>query len=139
MKYLLDTNLLLALAWPNHEFHESAHSWWKKSPKRWATCAITELGFIRLSSNPAFARDAVTQYEAAELLDRLISLEQHEYWERLPHLEARQFRGIMGHKQVNDTYLLKLALLHRGKLATFDSGIRGIARPQSLELVPSQP
>lgn len=137
MKYLLDTNVLLALAWPNHSFHEAAHRWWKKSPKRWATCAITQLGFIRLSANPAFTRDAVTPYEAAELLDRLIALAQHEYWERLSHLEARQFRDIVGHKQVNNTYLVKLALLHRGRLATFDSGIRVIAAPQSLELIPS--
>ena len=118
-------------------FHEAAHRWWKKSPKRWATCAITQLGFIRLSSNPAFTPDAVTPYEAAELLDRLVALEQHEYWERLPHLEARQFRDIMGHKQVNDIYLLKLALFHHGKLASFDSGIRGISAPHSLELIPS--
>jgi hypothetical protein len=44
----------------------------------------------------------------------------------------------MGHKQVNDTYLVKLALLNRGKLASFDSRIAGIAPPQSLELIPSQ-
>src|ERR1700719_2913940 len=49
-KYLLDTNVLLALAWPSHEFHEAAHSWWTHSRKRWATCALTELAFIRLSS-----------------------------------------------------------------------------------------
>jgi hypothetical protein len=41
-KYLLDTNVLLALAWPSHEFHEAAHSWWTHSRKRWATCALTE-------------------------------------------------------------------------------------------------
>ena len=137
MKYLLDTNVLLALAWPNHEFHEAAHRWWQKSPKTWATCALTQLGFIRLSSNPAFTRDAVTPYEASNLLDRLIALEKHEYWERLPHLEAGHFRDMMGHKQVNDTYLVKLALLNRGKLASFDSRIAGIAPRQSLELIPS--
>src|SRR5580693_144211 len=42
-KYLLDTNVLLALAWPSHEFHETAHRWWTHSRKRWATCALTEL------------------------------------------------------------------------------------------------
>jgi predicted nucleic acid-binding protein len=74
-KYLLDVNVLLALAWPSHEFHASAHHWWIGSGKRWATCALTELGFIRLSSNPSFTRDAVTPYEAAALLERLVALE----------------------------------------------------------------
>jgi predicted nucleic acid-binding protein len=72
-----------------------------------------------------------------DFLDRLIALQQHEYWQRLRRLEARQFGDIMGHKQVNDTYLVKLALLYHGRLATFDSGIRPLAAPQNLELIPS--
>ena len=63
-KYLLDANVLLALAWPNHEFHETAHRWWTHSRKRWATCALTELAFIRLSSNPEFTRHAFSPYKA---------------------------------------------------------------------------
>jgi predicted nucleic acid-binding protein len=104
-KYLLDTNVLLALAWPSHEFHETAHRWWSHSRKRWATCALTELAFIRLSFNPAFTRDAVTPYEAATLLERLVSVEQHEYW----RLQREDFRRLSGHKQLTDFYLTSLA------------------------------
>ena len=138
-KFLLDTNLLLALAWPNHEFHGSAHRWWKQSSKKWATCVLTELAFIRLSSNPAFTSEAVTPYEAAMLLQRLFTLYEHEFWDRLPHLEAREFRDLTGHKQLNDFYLARLAILHRAKLATFDSRVRAIIKPENLELVPHQP
>ena len=51
--YLLDANVLLALAWPNHQFHAAATRAMGRSRGRWATCALTQLGFIRLSSNPA--------------------------------------------------------------------------------------
>ncbi|MCC6764048.1 MAG: hypothetical protein IT293_05225 [Deltaproteobacteria bacterium] len=48
---LLDTNVLLALAWPNHQHHSAAHGWFAaRAKKGWATCAFTQLGFIRLSS-----------------------------------------------------------------------------------------
>ena len=134
-KYLLDVNVLLALTWPSHEFHAAAHRWWTESSKRWATCAITELGFIRLSSNPGFTRDAVTPYEAATLLERLVAMERHEYWSELPHLSREDFRRMTGHKQVTDFYLTKLATLHKAKVATFDSRIQAITAPETLELI----
>jgi uncharacterized protein len=134
-KYLLDVNVLLALAWPSHEFHAAAHRWWAGSRKQWATCALTELGFIRLSSNPRFSRDAVTPYEAAALLERLVALQRHEYWSELPHLRRDDLRRSTGHKQVNDFYLTKLAALHQAKVATFDARIQAITVPETLELI----
>ena len=134
-KYLLDVNVLLALAWPTHEFHSAAHRWWRGSRKRWATCALTEFGFIRLSSNPGFTRDAVTPYEAAALLERLVALELHEYWGELPGLRRDDFRPMTGHKQVTDFYLAKLAALNRAKVATFDTRLQTITAPETLELL----
>src|SRR6202795_3148942 len=108
-KYLLDTNVLLALAWPSHEFHEAAHGWWSHSRKRWATWPLTKLAFIGFFANPALTRDAVSPYQAAALLERLIALEQHEYWTDLPRLKREDFRDLRGHKQLTDFYLTKLA------------------------------
>ena len=116
-KYLLDTNVLLALAWPSHEFHEAAHSWWTHSRKKWATCALTELAFIRLSSNPAFTRDAVTPYEAATLLEQLIALEQHEYWSGLAHLRREDFRNLSGHKQTHGFLSREAGCCTRSKIS----------------------
>ncbi|MBL8175293.1 MAG: hypothetical protein JNK48_11535 [Bryobacterales bacterium] len=48
---LLDVNVLLAIAWPNHQFHRAAVKA-VSARNRWATCALTQLGFIRLSSIP---------------------------------------------------------------------------------------
>ena len=135
VKYLLDINVLLALAWPSHEFHEAAHRWWTHSRKRWATCALTELAFIRLSSNPAFTRDAATPFEAATLLERLVALDQHEYWSTLPHWSPEGFRHLSGHKQLTDYYLTKLAAANEAKFATFDSRIHTLTTRETLELV----
>lgn len=52
MVSLLDVNVLMALGWSNHEYHEAAHAW-LGTRQRWATCALTEAAFVRLSSNPA--------------------------------------------------------------------------------------
>jgi len=50
---LLDVNALLALAWPNHQFHDAVVERLERQPASlWATCALTQLGFVRLSSNP---------------------------------------------------------------------------------------
>ena len=58
---LLDVNALLALAWPKHQFHDAILERLERRPApRWATCALTQLGFVRLSSNPTIVerRDA---------------------------------------------------------------------------------
>jgi predicted nucleic acid-binding protein len=54
-RWMADVNLLLALAWPNHQFHRRARVWFAEhAGAGWATCAVTQLGFVRLSSNPAY-------------------------------------------------------------------------------------
>jgi len=79
--FLPDTNVLLAIAWPNHQHHRRAHSWFEHAaPAGWATCALTELGFVRLSSSPAFTRDAASPSDAIELLVELCGFGKHAYW-----------------------------------------------------------
>ena len=57
---LLDVNVLLALAWPNHQHHAASHRWFRREAGNgWAICALTQLAFIRLSSNPAYTAEAV--------------------------------------------------------------------------------
>jgi hypothetical protein len=48
--YLLDVNALLALAHASHELHGRTESWVRRLGRddRLATCAITELGFVRI-------------------------------------------------------------------------------------------
>src|SRR5215213_6006709 len=102
---LLDVNALLALAWPNHQFHTAIVERLEQRPMpQWATCALTQLGFVRLSSNPTIVGVRKTPAEAVGLLADLIRDQQHVYLENLPALPqtASVFRKLLGHQQVTD-------------------------------------
>jgi hypothetical protein len=135
--YLLDTNLLIALLWPSHERHELAVKWFARHrPKGWATCPLTQAGFVRIVSNPAFSRDAVQPREAIHVLSANTSAKDHKFWpDELPLGEAVAFAGVrlMGHQQVTDAYLLGLAIRRGGALATLDEHITALTGPKSAE------
>lgn len=128
---LLDVNVLLALAWPNHPFHAAASRRFEGSKERWATCAITQLGFIRISSSPAAIPAAKSPAEAARLLAAMVSDPFHVYLDMLPAPVSKGFipglQQILGSKQVTDAYLLFLARRHRATLLTFDLRLKALA------------
>jgi toxin-antitoxin system PIN domain toxin len=125
--YLLDVNVLIALTWPTHIHHAAARRWFdRNSASGWSTCPITQLGFVRVSSNPKIIRDAVPPREAVATLERLVSLPGYAFWPDDIMVAARgPFAALafVGHRQTTDAYLLALAQQHDGKLATLDRGI----------------
>jgi len=126
---LLDVNVLLALAWPNHQYHALAHAWFGTDARfGWATCAFTELGFIRLSSNPAYTAAAVSPQEAAQLLAALAVHKKHRFWNSPFARDTSIYAKALGHQQVNDAYLVRLAETARSRLVTFDTRLSGHAR-----------
>ena len=128
---LLDINILTALFWPTHEHHEAAHRWFgRRGGGPWATCPLTQLGFVRIISNPAFSPDALSPVEALDLLGQNLAHPDHEFWTdglevpaAIKGMEAR----LQGYKQLTDAYLLVLANRRKGVLATFDRGVRTLA------------
>lgn len=135
---LLDVNVLLAIAWPNHQFHGAAIAA-LSARNRWATCALTQLGFIRLSSNPAAIATAKSPQEAAGLLARLTADSLHTYLEDLPAPASDHWRdafaGLLGHQQVADAYLLRLAAVNKAVLVTFDRRLKSLAGGQPKVIV----
>ena len=135
--FLLDTNVLIALFWPSHARHDLAVHWFlRHRAKGWATCALTEAGFVRIVSNPAFSRDAVKPREAIQVLAANTSAKEHSFWPSdLPFEQTVAFAGVrlLGHQQVTDAYLLGLAIRRKGVLATLDEGIVGLTEPKSAE------
>ena len=120
---LLDVNALLALAWPNHQFHRAVADRLERRPDPdWATCALTQLGFVRLSSNPAVVGVRRTPAQALDVLARLVGDRRHRYVEPLPPLEQVEthFARLLGHQQVTDAYLLSVAATNNAVLLTFD-------------------
>lgn len=80
--FLLDTNLLIALAWTNHIHHQAAHDWFATlTSDQWATCPMTQCGLVRISSNPKFMPNALTPNDAMALLEQMVKHAQHVFWE----------------------------------------------------------
>lgn len=126
MIYLLDVNVLLALFDPVHEHHELAHQWFK-GKKNWASCAITELGFMRISSNPAYPGRLGKIEDLSKMFQEFCQFTSHVYWEKMPSLHKNkgiQWKEVGSHQNLTDLYLLNLAQTHQGKLATLDHKIK---------------
>src|SRR6478672_12922232 len=78
---LLDVNVLIALAWPNHAHHAAARQWFSTHAQHgWATTPITESGFVRVSSNRAAIPTATSPVLALEVLTAMTGLDRHEFW-----------------------------------------------------------
>lgn len=129
MVHLLDVNVLLALCDPRHVHHEAAHAWFRGARvKGWATCPITENGFIRIASHPKYPNSPGGPAVTTRLLVTFCADRYHHFWpDSVSLMNATLFprQELMAQAQVTDLYLLGLAVLNKGKLATFDQGISG--------------
>jgi len=116
LRHLLDVNILLAAIWANHPQHAKAFAW--LSGKSVILCPLSELGFLRISTNKKAinapmekARDLLNQFatdrEAARIADDLQALDSHAGKS----------------EEVTDHYLADLATLHGARLATFDQNL----------------
>jgi toxin-antitoxin system PIN domain toxin len=124
---LLDVNVLLALAWPNHLHHGVARGWFAKHRNLgWATCPLTESSFVRISSNPRIGPEPRSVRESIAWLERLRSLPGHRFViddvsfgvsPELPDVSR------LGHRQITDAHLLALARRNSLRLVTFDRNI----------------
>ena len=127
---LLDVNVLVALAWPHHQFHGTATRRLARRRQKWATCAVTQLGFIRVSSNRNVVGVTVRPRDAALLLAKMVADPMHCYFGRLPHPLAAEsvasYSRLVGHQQVSDAYLLSVARANQAVLLTFDTRLAAI-------------
>lgn len=138
--YLLDVNMLIALAWPSHIYHKQAHEWFgQKKAHPWATCPLTQCAFVRLSSNPKIIEDAVLPQQALNLLKEMIGHKKHIFWpDDINWADSKNVpvELLFGHQQVTDAYLLGLVLKNKGKLATMDQKMKFLLKsPERAEQV----
>ncbi|MBI4903310.1 MAG: PIN domain-containing protein [Acidobacteria bacterium] len=128
---LADVSVLVAAGWPNHQFHRIAVDSLAR-PSRWATCALTELGFVRISSNPAINPSLVIKPATAEkAFGEMKRSRRHVFLDTMPSISAPEFADmwthLLGHNQVSDAYLLRLARHHGATLLTLDRRLRALA------------
>lgn len=123
---LLDVNVLLALLDTDHVDHVRASTWLDDElPTGWASCAITENGFVRIISQPRYP-SPVSPTTAMDLLTDARQGRHHAFWSCdisvLDRAVVDRTR-VHGPRQVTDAYLLALATAHEGRFATFDRSV----------------
>ena len=129
---LLDINVLIALLDSDHTDHRLARDWiGAEIAHGWASCAITQNGFVRVVSQPGYP-SPVSPSEAIGRLEAATKTPHHEFWLCSVSLldSARIDRTrVHGARQVTDVYLLALAVEHGGRFVTFDRSIPQSAVP----------
>jgi len=136
--WLLDVNVLLAWLWPAHEAHKAALHWMnghRQDP--WATCPITEMGFLRIVTNTSFSPNAPRWSEAVRTLRKHTEgSPHHAFWSdslSLAEIDRRLGSRIKSPNQIIDSYLLTMAVKHAGCFVSFDYRIQALAQKGSEE------
>ena len=126
MRALLDVNVLIALLDADHIDHPAARAWLERAiDTGWASCPITENGFVRILSQPRYP-SPVPPAEAIRRLEHARRTAQHEFWPcDASLLDGRLVDATRLHsaRQVTDVYLLALAVAKGGRFVTFDRSV----------------
>jgi predicted nucleic acid-binding protein len=111
--YLLDISVLLAWLWDKHEHHRRVLAW--EPGKSIAICPLTELGFLRISTSPAFG---ATMQQAREILQDWLRQRQPQF---IP-CDVRALDGAIAPTsgKTSDFYFGNLASSHSMQWATLD-------------------
>ncbi|MCL1839345.1 MAG: VapC toxin family PIN domain ribonuclease [Propionibacteriaceae bacterium] len=118
MSILLDSNVLIALTVPNHVHHGITLAWFTALSPRYATCPITQGALVRFA-----IREGATAKDASCLVAGLSADPAHEFWEDNLRFDQVNLIGVIGHRQVTDSYLAALARWRGSQLATLDRGL----------------
>jgi toxin-antitoxin system PIN domain toxin len=133
---LLDVNALVALAWDSHVHHARMRQWFAShGPLGWATCSVSESGFVRVSSNPKVLPSPIGVAAARAVLATLRTAGSHQFLADDVSLTDDDVPDIAGHRQVTDAHLLTLARRRGVRLVTFDTGIVHLADGRDVELL----
>ena len=114
-------NVLLACGWKSHVDHSTLLGWLLQV-NDWATCPITESGFMRISMTTAYH---ATFDNARKSLATLRALRGHRFV--VDDVEAALLPVLTSYKDTTDAHLVTLAKRHGLKLATLDGTL--IAKP----------
>ena len=124
MRALLDVNALVAVLDDEHVHHDEILAWLTREenlPHGFATCAITQLGLIRVMSSKRYFRPHATHEAAAQL--EQITRKGHRYLGiPAPCEGAVRWKSTVS-AQTTDAMLLATAVAHGCRLVTFDAGI----------------
>lgn len=101
----------------------------------WATCPITESGFVRVSSNPIVLPSAIGVDAARGVLSILRAHPNHRFLTDDVSMGDSDVPSIAGYRQVTDVHLLTLARRRGVRLVTFDSRILAVGDGNDVEVL----
>lgn len=126
MHALFDVNMLLALFDAEHIHHRQAFAWWIENREwGWASCPITQNGFVRVISGPGYTRPRQFA-DAMALLRAQTAQPSHLFWPddvSIGDPRTFDYSRLLGPRQITDAYLLALAVKNSGRLVTFDRSV----------------
>lgn len=129
----------MALAWPNHVHHARALQWFQQVREDgWATCPLTESGFVRVSCNARIIPGARPPAEVIALLREIRRQPGHTFWpDDVSPTDADPgvFARAVGYRQITDAHLVTLAHRQGGRLATLDRGVLELVGDERAHLV----
>jgi toxin-antitoxin system PIN domain toxin len=139
---LFDVNVLIALIDEQHVHHSRVMQWVSRTKDlRFATCAITQAGFVRVISQPTYI-NPISLSQAFDAMSRLASSPRHIWWtldQQIHDQKIFDHSRIHGHRQLTDLMLLALAVQNQGRLVTLDAKLPLAAvvgaRPQHLLVI----
>jgi uncharacterized protein len=126
--WLLDINLLIARGDADHVHHDRTARWLhQNAADGWATCPLTENGFVRILGQPTYPGWPGTPERSAAALRKLIAaLPGHCFLpDEISVLDASILPSLLGvgTRALTDLYLLALAVHHGVRFATLDARI----------------
>ena len=101
----------------------------------WATCPITESGFVRVSSNPIVLPSAIGVDAARGVLSAFRAHPRHRFLADDVSMSDSDVPSIAGYRQVTDAHLLTLARRRGVRLVTFDAGILAMGGGDDVEVL----
>ena len=116
--WLLDGNMLCAMAIAEHVHHAHALAWFDAQTLPFATCPITQGTLLRLHLQYSPAAGVGAAWAS---LGAVCAHPDHVFWDdAFSYLEIDP-AGIIGHRQVTDAWLAHLARRRGGRVATLDA------------------
>jgi uncharacterized protein len=122
---LVDIGVWLAAVWGRHAHNPVAANWFGREPDGIAFCRVTQMGLLRLLSNPAImGEDAISRSQAWRTYDQLWTDERVVWADEPVELDgvwrAISARDDKSHKLWTDDYLAAFAQASDATLITLD-------------------
>lgn len=122
MTWLLDGNVLVALAIDSHVFHERVRRWFDGLSEPFATCSVTEGTLLRIHMKMAGDPSAAA---AGAVLEAIHPMADHQFWEVGFSYREVSIANLTASAQVTDAWLAELARRKGARLATLDVPLVG--------------